>query len=301
VARLLAISIIGLLAWVTVNAVAGEIDRVMRTETIDGFDAAGPIHLAPDGKILLAHVGSRDGTADGRIEAFDPVTRLRTTLLDGLVKPLAADVGSAGLACAIWRPLPAEEASAPVTCSDGRTFDLETAHPAGLVEAPGLDHAQLADIVSDGDEGWVVADVGRAAILHLDRAGVVALIATITQYSNNRLPVGLARSGEEIVVAIRTPGFVRLSVSDRGRVIDQVQSVGGQSAIAVVAGPHGPLVLVTDGSGGFVTYQGAGDAPYPRVVDRLSKPAGFVLLPDGRIAVADGRSLVLFRPAKLPN
>jgi hypothetical protein len=299
-------TILGLLRVVVVGAalvwlassIGGAIDRRLRTETIDGFGAAGPIHLAPDGRIVLARAGSTSTAADGRIEAFDPATWARTIVLDDLVDPIAADMAPDGTVCAIRRSTGGGDA-VPLRCSSGLKVDIDYHAPAPLKDRPDLRGPLLTDVVSDGTTGWIVADFGGAAILHVDEHGEVAVIATIHQYETlSARPAGLARDGSELFLAIGRGGYARLATTDRDVRIDSGIWVGGGSAIAVFARPVVPLVLVAEDRGGRVTYPVFPDAERPSLVEELTNPRGVVVLPDGRIAVADGSRLVIVRPSR---
>jgi hypothetical protein len=282
-----------LLVWLT-STIAAAVDRGLRTETIDGFGAAGPIHLAPDGRIVLARASSSSGTPDGRIEAFDATTRERTTLLGGLADPVAADIGPDGTVCAIAL-LAETRLPAQVRCSSGLTVDFVAGSPAGL---PGA-RASVADIVSDGSGGWVVADPDRAALLHVDQAGTVVLLASIRQYpSVPALPLGLARDGTRIFVAVGQHGYAQVSIADRGIEIRPQSIVGGGFVAALAArSSSNPLVAIVNRGVGFVAIPSTnGEIGPTRLTDDLTDLRGFVILPDGSVAVAAGSRLVLVRP-----
>jgi hypothetical protein len=279
------------LIWLA-STIVGVVDRNQRTETIEGVGTAGPIHLAPDGRILFAASSSSDA-ADGRIEAFDPATRVRTTVLDGVVHPIAADIAPDGTICAIGRPVRTDQ-PAQLRCSSGLAVDFVAGTPSGLADV----RPSVADIVSDGSTGWVVTDPDRTALLHVDHAGAVVVLATIHQYPTLRgRPNGLARDGTRILVAIGEQGYTQLSTADRGIDVRQGSWVGGGFAVAVAAKPHGlPLVVVIEATGaGFLTYPVMADAERPRLTEGLSNPRGVVLLPDGRVAVSTLDRLVIVR------
>ncbi|HEX5824135.1 MAG TPA: hypothetical protein VFY18_06735, partial [Candidatus Limnocylindrales bacterium] len=280
-----------------VSTIGAAVDRGLRTETIEGFGAAGPIHLAADGRIILARASSSAATPDGRIEAFDPTTHARTTILDGLVHPVAADVSLDGTVCAIVRPADGEEPTG-IRCSSGLTVDVNAGSPAGL---PGA-RAAVADIVSDGADGWVVVDPARVALLHVNRAGTVDLLARIRQYpSVPALPLGLTRDGSRILVAAGDPGFALASTADRGIEIKTDSIISGSFVLALAARPNGnPLVAVVnrgEGSVGFVAIPSSnGEIGPTHLTDDLEDLHGFVILQDGRVAVATASRLVIVRP-----
>jgi hypothetical protein len=294
-ARLLVVVAIGaVLVWLA-STIGAAVDRGLRTETIDGFAAAGPIHLAPDGRILLARSGSSAGTSDGRIEAFDPTTRSRTPMLDGLVDPIAADIAPDGTICAIGRPRLAN-LPASLRCSSGLAVDFATGAPSGLIDA----RPHVADVVSDGSDGWVVTDPDRAVLLHVDRAGTVALLASVHQYAAvPGRPLGLTRDGGRILVATGDQGYAQVSSSDRG-VETRIGTLVGSGFVAAIATrPNGiPVVLIIEGSAGVAASTSTAAEVGPRrLTDALDDPRGVVILPDGRVAVAAGSRLVIVRPS----
>jgi hypothetical protein len=297
-AELLGIVAIGAVVVWLVSTIGAAVDRGLRTETIDGFGAAGPIHLAADGRIILARTSSSSGTPDGRIEAFDLATQARTTLLSGLVDPVAADISLDGTVCAIVRPVDGQEPT-QIRCSSGLTVDVVAGSPADL---PGA-RAAVADIVSDGADGWVVVDPARVALLHVNRAGTVDLLATIRQYpSLPALPLGLARDGSRILVAAGDLGYARASTADRGIEIKPNSIVGSGFVLALASKSIGePLVAIVkrgEGSVGFVAIPSTnGEIGPTHLTDDLDDLHGFVILADGRVAVANASRLVIVRPS----
>jgi hypothetical protein len=295
--RLGVVLLVAAMAWIAIE-LAGHADRASRTETIEGFGAAGPIHLAADGRIIVARSGTTAAAADGSIEAFDPVSRSQATLLADLPRPVAADIAPDGTVCAVSAPdQPGDPAS--LRCSSRVAIDLADLTLAGFLDDLGLQVSRPADIISDRASGWVVADAGRAAILHVDDAGTVTLMATYKHATTlASRPVGLAMDDESVLVALQRGGYSRLDVTDRDKEITESTWVGGGDAVAIVARARQPLILVSDRDGGLVTYEVGVDADRPRVVDGLPFPRGIVLLPDGRLAVADGSRLVIVRPSR---
>lgn len=297
-AQLLGIVVVGAAIFWLASTIAAAVDRGLRTETIDGFGAAGPIHIAPDGRILLARASSSAGTSDGRIEAFDPTTQARSTMFDGLIGPVAADISIDGTICAILRPVGGQEPT-QIRCSSGLTVDVVAGSPADL---PGA-RAAVADIVSDGRGGWVVIDPARVALLHVDRVGTVDLLATIRQYpSSPALPLGLARDGTRILVAAGDQGYAQASTADRGIEIKPDSIVSGSFVLTLAARPIGePLVAIVkrgEPSVGFVAIPSSNGEIGPiHLTDDLDDLHGFVILPDGRVAVAAGSRLVIVRPS----
>lgn len=294
-ADLLKVATLGaVLVWL-VSSIGGAVDRAQRTETIDGFGAAGPIHLAPDGRVLLARESSTSETSDGRIEAFDPVTRKRATVLDGLIDPIAADMASDGTVCAVGRPS-VTWPHAYLRCSSGLTVDFITGSPAGL---PAF-RPTFADVLSVASGGWVLTDVNRGAILHVDPVGRVVVLASLRpNLTLPGRPVGLARDGEGIIVATGAQGYVRVSSSDRGADIKPNTLVGGGTVVAVAPRSNGePLVAIVERDQGFVAIPSTnGEVGPTHLTDDLSDLRGFVILSDGRLAVAAGTRLIIIRPS----
>jgi hypothetical protein len=310
------ISTAGLLAMVLValvvlwigSSAATEKDRLSRTTAIVPFEASGPIHLAPDGRIILARNSSTSATPDGRVEAFDLATGARTTLLDGVTAPIAADVAPDGTACAIRAPAPVLGGAAWLGCSSGLRVEIAAGAPAGLRGGPQLDVPALTDIVSDGGTGWFVSDYGRAAILHVDGDGKLAVVATMKQNDYfQRRPKGLSRSDRTLLVGTSDGGYLGLAVSDRDIQSDHSQWITSGLVIAIAFRPgtqvevgYGlPVALIRDNSDILVTYPVAGDAEHPRLVQGLESAGGLVVLADGRIAATDGYRLIIVQP-KIP-
>jgi hypothetical protein len=298
-AQLLAgVAIGAVVVWLT-TTIGAAVDRGLRTETIAGFGAAGPIHLAPDGRILLARANRSSGTPDGRIEAFDLATQARTTMLDGLVDPVAADIAPDGTICAIEGPT----VGVPPTrlrCSSGLRVEFVAGSPTGL---PGP-RATVADIVSDGSDGWVVVDPDRLAILHVDRAGTVEVLASIIHYpSLPALPLGLARYGSRILVAAGDQGYAVVSTADRGIQAKPNAIVGGGFVLALAGRSTGiPLVAIVERGErgiGFVAIPSSnGEIGPTHLTDDMEDLSGFVILPDGRVAAAAGSRLVIVKPSR---
>jgi hypothetical protein len=283
------------LAGVTVAVawlVATELDGRGHTETLEGVRPVGAVHLA-DGELVFAE-------PDGRVVSYDIAQRQTTTLLEGLAQPIAADIGPDGTACAVDRPFQ-PEGSAWLTCTSGLHIDLGAFEIPPLGESPRDRAAWLADIVSDGASGWIVADRGRTALLHVERDGTVAIVVRIRQRVGvTYAPLGLTRKGNALIVALGQGGFSSLTVTDRDDEITSGRYVAGDDCVAVAATEvwYLPLVLVRTGddSGDFVTSPSDSMLAHPRVAERLYRATGLALLPDGRLAIAANGQLLLVRP-----
>jgi hypothetical protein len=304
-AGLLGVVLVALVVLWIGSTVATEMDRQARTTTIERFGSSGPIHLALDGQIILTRNSSTSATPDGRVEAFDLATGTRATLLDGVTAPIAADVAPDGTACAIRAPATVPGGPAWLGCSSGLRVEIAAGMPAGLRGGPQLEAPALTDIVSDGGTGWFVSDYGRAAILHVDADGGIAVVATIKQYDYfPRRPMGLSRSGRMLLVGMSDGGYLGLAVSDRDIQSGQSQWITSGLVIAIAVRPGTqvevgfgrPVALVRDNSDILVTYPVPGDAEHPRLVDGLESAGGLVVLGDGRIAATDGYRLIIVRP-----
>jgi len=275
-------------AWLISN----EIDRRSRTETIEGVRPVGALHVA-GGALVFAE-------PDGRVVSYGIDQRQPTTLLDGLTRPIAADIGPDGTVCAADRPAQ-RDGSAWLTCTSGLRLDLGLFEVPPLGESPPDRAAWLSDIVSDGVSGWIVADSGRTALLHVDSDGTVAIHARFRQipYFEN-VPLGLTRKGDRVLVALGRAGITNLAIADRNQESKGGSWVAGDESagVAVPEGVDGPLVLVrtdTD-SNDFVTYPVMGDAIHPHLTEPLYRATGLAVLPDGRLAVAANGQLLLVRP-----
>lgn len=280
-----------LVSLVAVRLIINEIDRISRTATIEGARPVGALHLA-GGALVFAE-------PDGRVVSYAVDQRRSTTLLDGLTRPIAADIGPDGTACAADRPAH-PDGSAWLTCTSGLRIDL------GLFEVPPLGEpvsdqgAWLTDIVSDGASGWIVADSGRTALLHVDGDGMVAIHTRFRQAIGfENVPLGLDRKGDRVLVALGRAGITNLATADRNREIKGGSWVAGDESVGVAAteGFNSPLVLVhteTDSSD-FVTYPVPGDAIHPHLAEPLYRATGLAVLPDGRLAIAANGQLLFVR------
>ena len=277
---------------IVVTFVANEVERRGRTETIDVVHPSGALHLAGDALVMTE--------ADGRAIAYDVKSHHATTLLDGLMRPVAADIGPDGTACAVGQT--SEARTAWLTCTNSLRVDLAAFElpDEPVVGGPAL----LVDVVSDGASGWLVADAGRAALLHVDRDGTVALVSRFRRTGTAWVPRGLDRVGNKVAIALGRAGITSLSLSARNLVTTDSRWVAGDDSAAIVGDTSEPLVLVNTptSASDFVTYPGGGpDAAYPHVADQLERATGLELLPDGRLAIAANGRLLLVRPMDLPD
>jgi hypothetical protein len=233
--------------------------------------------------------------------AFDATSRSSATLLGELRRPLAADLSPSGEACAITE----QDGGRPsmLICSSGLTVDLDAYAIDKRASFQAAGGARPADVVSDGRDGWYVSEATSATILHVDRGGSIAPVATSAAFLQAS-PIGLARDGNRIWYTLAQYGIGGFRA---GAAPHEIR--GGawvESGISLALTPSAslavPFVLMREPSGtqGWVTYQVPGDAEHPRVVDGLVSPQGLALLPDGRLAIVANDQLILYRPRSRP-
>jgi len=289
-----ALLVIGLIvAWFISN----EVDRQSRTETVDGVQPYGALHLVGNAIVLTEF--------EGRVVSYDIATRHPTVLLDGLPEPRAADIGRDGTACAVSQGTSAAR-SAFLTCTNGMRVDLATFDVPPIDAQARTPAALLSDIISDGDTGWIIADAGRMALLHVDREGSVEIVTRFRQFIGfDYTPRGLSRTNDRVTVALGGGGITTVAVTDRDQISVGGSWVAGEDSVAVApSGGSSPLVLVQSlsSSGDFVTYPVEGlDAVHVHVVDHLDQATGLVFLGDDRLAIAANRRLILVRATDLPR
>jgi len=286
--------------WIT-GTLASSVDRASRTDVVADLRPHGPIHTAADGRLVFVTGGTGPEAADGQVVAFDATSRTAATLLGALRRPLAADLSPGGDACAITE----HDGDRPsmLLCSNGLTVDLDAYaidHRAAFQPAGG---ARPADVVSDGRDGWYVSEATSASILHVDRGGTIAPVATSAAFLQAS-PIGLARDGDTIWYALAEHGIAGFQTAASPFEIRGGHWVDSGISMALTPSPSlvVPFVLVREryGSEGWVTYQVMGDAEQPRVVDGLVSPQGLALLPDGRLAIVANGQLILYRPRSAP-
>jgi hypothetical protein len=298
VVGLVALFIAGI--WIA-GTLASAVDRASRTDVVADLRPHGPIHTAADGRLVFVTGGTGPEAADGQVVAFDATSRTSATLLGGLRRPLAADLSPRGEACAITE----KDGDRPsnLICSTGMTVNLDAYAIDNRASFQPAGGARAADVVSDGRDGWYVSEATSASILHVDRGGTIALVATSAAFLQAS-PIGLARDGDKIWYALAEYGIAGFQTGAASQEIRGGQWVESGISMALTPSPSlvVPFVLMREryGSGGWVTYQVAGDAEHPRVVDGLVSPQGMALLPDGRLAIVANGRLTLYRPQSRP-
>jgi hypothetical protein len=302
-------------AWLLVAALTG----CARPDPLGGFADPRAVHLAPDGRLLVADQGT--GAGDGKVVAVELATRRRTVLLDRLPStrgsgqqhadpagPSGAAMAADGTVCAAIGDATREGAGfSTLRCSDGLVADLEA-----YERAANPDGRELAsnpyDVAWDGRDGWYVSDAAANAMLHVDRAGrirTVAVVADMGPFGGRPVqgvPTGLARAvdgtvyvalfggapaegGQAVVVALR-PG------QGDGGPTRPVAVAHGVAPIGVATTPQGLAVLDYGGEPGdrrrgrILVVAGPSD-PGRAVATGLDRPVGIAHLPDGRYVVAE--------------
>jgi hypothetical protein len=286
--------------WIA-GTLASALDRASRTDVVAGLRPHGPIHSTADGRLVFVTGGTGPEVADGQAVAFDATSRTSVTLLAELRRPLAADLSPSGEACAITEQ--DGDRSSMLICSTGLTVNLDDYAIDNRAPFQAAVGARPADVDSDGRDGWYVSEATSASILHVDRGGTIAPVATSAAFLQAS-PIGLARDGDQIWYALAEHGFAGFQTGSPPFEIRGGQWV--ESGISMALTPShslvAPLVLMREryGTQGWVTYQVAADAEHPRVVDGLISPQGLALLPDGRLAIVANDQLILYRPRSRP-
>jgi len=286
--------------WIT-GTLASAVDRASRTDVVADLRPHGPIHTAADGRLVFVTGGTGHETADGQVVAFDATGRTSATLLGGLRRPLAADLSPTGEACAITE----QDGDRPssLICSTGLTVNLDAYAIDNRASFQPTGGARPADVVSDGQDGWYVSEATSASVLHVDRGGTIASVATSAAFLRAS-PIGLARDGDKIWYALAEYGIGGFQTGAASHEIRGGQWVESGISMALTPSPSlvVPFVLMREryGTQGWVTYQVAGDAEHPRVVDDLVSPQGLAILPDGRLAIVANGQLILYRPRSRP-
>jgi hypothetical protein len=302
-------------AWLLIAALTG----CARPDPLAGFDAPRTVHLAPDGRLLVADQGT--GTGDGKVVAVDLATRRRTVLLDrlpstrgsgqqhaDLAGPSGAAMAADGTVCAVIGDATREGGGfSTLRCSNGLVADLEAhewaANPDGRELA-----SNPYDVAWDGRVGWYVSDAAANAVLHVDRAGrirTLAVVADMSPFGGRPLqgvPTGLARAPDGSVKvalfggspAVGGPGVV-VSLAPGAGVGGRAKASAAARAtapIGVLAAPGGLAVLdyggVPDdpGNGRILLVAGPSD-PGRVLASGLDRPVGMARLPDGRYVVTE--------------
>ena len=289
---------------------------------LGAYEAARTLHLAPDGRLLVTDLGS--GRNDGKVVAVDVDSGKRTVLMRDLPSthasgeshadlagPSGAAMAADGTVCAVIAGATKRNAGfSTMRCSNGLVVDLEAFQ--GRTKLPSNPY----DVVPDGKDGWYVSDGAANNLLHVDRAGKVAVVARfpsleavgLGRRDGQGVPTGLTLGPDATLYAALFGGapfdgppsaVVALPPDAATRKAKPRPLAFLPHPIAVAAVPGGVAVLDYGGAPGerrkgeLRVFDGAGTGP-PRqagqgrlLVARLDGPTGLVRLPDGRWVIAE--------------
>jgi hypothetical protein len=305
-----------------------------RPDPLAGFAAPRAVRLTPDGRVLVADLGT--GSGDGRVVAVDLAGGRREVLLDrlpstrgsgqqhaDLAGPSGAAMAADGTVCAAIGDATRPRAGfSTLRCTDGLVADLEAherAHnPDGREPA-----SNPYDVAWDGGDGWYVSDAAANAVLHVDRAGrirTVAVVASMAPFGGRPaqgVPTGLARAADGTVY-VALFGGAPATGGPAVVVAVRPDRAGRRSRVTVAARAVAPIGVAPDPQGLAVLDYGGGPADRGRgrilLVARptdpgrvaaagLDRPVGMARLPDGRYVVAerDRGRLRLLTPEQAPD
>ena len=141
--------------------------------------------LAPDGRLIVIDTDLGSGKDDGAVTAVDVANGEETVLIDelpstsnsgqshaDLAGPSGAAMAADGIVCAaIGSATRQDPRFATLRCTDGLVVDIEAFQARSRLPS------NPYDVVWDGRDGWYVSDGAANNVLHVDRAGKVAVIA----------------------------------------------------------------------------------------------------------------------------
>ena len=233
------------------------------------YEAARTLHLAPDGRLIVADLGS--GRHDGTVVAVDVASGSQTVLMRDLPSthnsgqahadlagPSGAAMATDGTVCAAIGDATLRNAGfATLRCTDGLVVDLEAFQARSRLPS------NPYDVVSDGGEGWYVSDGAANNVLHVNRTGKVRVVA-------------------------RFPSLAATGLGDReGQGVPTGMTLGPDRTLYVAlyggAPFDGPPAAVVSLAPGAATRPGQ---IMPKLVALLPHPIALVLTPDG-LAVVD--------------
>lgn len=162
------------------------------------FDNARTVHLTPDGRLIVADLGTghNDGrvvavTLDGKQEVLMdhlPSTRHSGQAHNDLSGPSGAAMSSQGTACVVIGDGPTED-YATMRCTDGIRVDLKAFERANNPDGRERESNPF-DIVSDGNDGWIVSDAAANDLLHVSRDGTITVLGVFWP-AQSGLPEGV--------------------------------------------------------------------------------------------------------------
>jgi hypothetical protein len=164
-----------------------------RAGSLGEYEAARTLHLALDGRLIVTDLGS--GKNDGTVTAVDVANGKHTVLIDelpstrnsgqshaDLAGPSGAAMAADGTVCAaIGSATRQDPRFATLRCTDGLVVDIEAFQARSRLPS------NPYDVVWDGRDGWYVSDGAANNVLHVDRAGKVAVVARFPSLSASGL------------------------------------------------------------------------------------------------------------------
>jgi hypothetical protein len=296
---------------------------------LGGYKAARTLHLAPDGRLVVTDLGS--GNNDGRVVAVDvasgrqivlmrelPSTRNSGQAHADLAGPSGAAMAPDGTVCAAIGDATMQNAGfATLRCTNGLVVDLEAFQARSRLPS------NPYDVVSDGGDGWYVSDGAANNVLHVDRAGKVAVVARFPSLAATGLggrdgqgvPTGLALGPHRTLYVALYGGapfdgppaaVVSLAPDAATRPTEVKPTLLAliQHPIALALSPDGLAVVDYGGAPGergmgeVRLIAGVGTAaagarslrpagPHRLLASGLDGPTGVARLPDGRWVIAE--------------
>jgi hypothetical protein len=267
---------------------------------LDGFDHPRTIHWTPDGRLLVADLGT--GHNDGRVVAIDllgtgkqqvlmknlPSTRKRGSLAGELAGPSAAAMAADGTVCVVISGANKPNSGfATLRCADGLVFDF-----AHYEAATNLDRRDIAsdpfDIVWDQDRAWLISDAAAHTVIRVFRSGAVSwnfAFTNLPAWPTDKAPVptGLSfsqtgRGDQTLAVALLDGGVALLDPAGKR---PPILAPGLTCQCIAIVSPTKPTFILDHGSsqpGGSII--GQLDSPVIQTwVAGLDRPTGAVVLP----------------------
>ena len=167
-------------------------------EPFGHFDNARSVHAAPDGRLIVADLGT--GKNDGRVVAVRPgeaqevlMSELPSTKNSGqahsaLAGPSGAAMNAVGVVCTAIGDGP-DPGFATMRCSDGLMVDLKAYEQANNPDGRAVE-SNPYDIAWDGEAGWVVSDAAANTVLHVSSTGEVTVLGVFGP-ADSGLPEGV--------------------------------------------------------------------------------------------------------------
>ena len=280
-------------------------------DTLGRYKAARTLHLAPDGRLIVADQGT--GKHDGAVVAVDTVNHKRTVVLQNLPSthnsgqahadlagPSGAGMAPDGTVCAVIGDATTQNAGfATLRCTDGLVVDLEAFQARSRLPS------NPYDVVSDGLDGWYVSDGAANNVLHVNRAGEVMVVARFPSLAATGLggrdgqgvPTGLTLGPDRTLYVALYGGapfdgppaaVVSLApdAATRPTMVKPKLLALMPHPIALALTPDG-LAVVDYSDAQAETSSPERARPSRLLASGLDRPTGLARLPDGRWAVAE--------------